>query len=152
MHVDKWFDIWSTPTTQKYGSISIATVVLCSWGRPYVRWTRWRNISAFAFAAANCMKISTEWWSLGDWQYWEKHMWQLCCWASLENKVCVALLPYGVERLESDWGTKPGQNAHFEVPSTHTFFSSSKWANHWECSSGPTSGAQSAPTFLSVSS
>ena len=29
-------DIWSAPTTQEYCSDRYATVLLCSWGRPYV--------------------------------------------------------------------------------------------------------------------
>ena len=60
LHVDKQFDVLVHPTTQEYGSVSIATVLLCSWGRPNVGWTRWRYINAFAFAAANCLKISTD--------------------------------------------------------------------------------------------
>ena len=42
--------------TQEYCSVSFATVLLCSWSGPYVGWTRSRNISAFAFAAANRSK------------------------------------------------------------------------------------------------
>ena len=61
VRVDNTIDpiILFATATQEYCSVSIATVLLRSWGGPYVRWTRWRNIRAFAFAAANRSNISS---------------------------------------------------------------------------------------------
>ena len=51
--------IWSDLTTQEYCSVSIAMKLLRSWDGPYVGLTRSRNISDFAFGAANRSTIST---------------------------------------------------------------------------------------------